>query len=455
MYGDSVDKIVSSNTAVFIYLISNDTDMLEDLSKQAGSTHATRATSKNVTKHVGTIVDTLEDNVSYTYSTQEERLFTVDKLMSFTNGEAMILSSVHRQDNSGEAIRPNPIYNTDKTIMPMAYALHSKGHNNDLFKTSVANAEVATSSSGQDVYQSIPDFNEMYHKRAAQAQLTQQMIYHYKNQHDFTDQDLMRQNVNELSSTIMRLINAKLNEDRMLAEQRDSFEEDPLKELEMYDDEDEEDESVKKNPSLSSDERLILDNNDIDVDTVNQQVDSSIVKDKDKIYQQDLQSSYADAQREENRKHELIYLDNLVSFNDLANYHEMYDILAELLDKTIHSNDDLNPSLPYEFKETNDIFIIRHKDTGKNLAEYHMAEDEQGRPKKEWLILDDFKKLMVDTAKQTSITVTENKDDQNVYKLNREDVNRLFDIDRDNVVKQELINRIRTEKEKVGNRSDV
>ena len=456
VYGDSVDKIVSSNTAVFIYLISNDTDMLEDLSKQAGSTHATRATSKNVVKHVGTVVDTLEDNVTYTYSTQEERLFTVDKLMSFTNGEAMILSSVHRQDNSGEAIRPNPIYNTNETIMPMAYALHFKGHNNDLFKTSVANAEVATSSAGQDVYQSIPDFNEMYKKRAAQARLTQEMIYHYKNQHEFSDQDLMRQNVNELSSTIMRLINAKLNEKKMLEEQKNAFEEDPIAELAMYDDEDdEEDESVKKNPSLSSDDRLILSDNEINMDVINQQVESSFVKDKDKIYQQDLQTSFTDAQREENRRHELIYLDNLISFNDLANYHEMYDILAELLDKTIHSNDDLNPSLPYEFKELNDTFIIRHKDSEKVLAQYHMVEDEQGRPKKEWLILDDFKLLIVDTAKQSSITVTENKNDQNVYKLNKEDVNRLFDFDRNGVVKEELINKIRTEKEKVGNRSDV
>ena len=151
----------------------------------------------------------------------------------------------------------------------------------------------------------------------------------------------------------------------------------------------------------------------------------------------------------------MIYLDNLISFNDLANYHEMYDILAELLDKTIHSNDDLNPSLPYEFKELNDTFIIRHKDSEKVLAQYHMVEDEQGRPKKEWLILDDFKLLIVDTAKQSSITVTENKNDQNVYKLNKEDVNRLFDFDRNGVVKEELINKIRTEKEKVGNRSDV
>ena len=168
--------------------------------------------------------------------------------------------------------------------MPMAYALHFKGHNNDLFKTSVANAEVATSSAGQDVYQSIPDFNEMYKKRAAQARLTQEMIYHYKNQHEFSDQDLMRQNVNELSSTIMRLINAKLNEKKMLEEQKNAFEEDPIAELAMYDDEDdEEDESVKKNPSLSSDDRLILSDNEINMDVINQQVESSFVKDKDKI----------------------------------------------------------------------------------------------------------------------------------------------------------------------------
>ncbi|PNN29580.1 hypothetical protein AL503_002030 [Staphylococcus haemolyticus] len=46
VYGESVDKIVSSNTAIFMYLISNDTDMLEELSKQAGTKHVSRATQK-------------------------------------------------------------------------------------------------------------------------------------------------------------------------------------------------------------------------------------------------------------------------------------------------------------------------------------------------------------------------------------------------------------------------
>lgn len=46
VYGESVDKIVSSNTAILMYLISNDTDMLEELSKQAGTKHVTRARQK-------------------------------------------------------------------------------------------------------------------------------------------------------------------------------------------------------------------------------------------------------------------------------------------------------------------------------------------------------------------------------------------------------------------------
>ena len=100
VYGESVDKIVSSNTAVFIYLISNDMGMLEDLSKQAGNTHVSRASSKNIRKEVGTLYDSVEDDVSYTYSTEQEPLFSVDKLLNFTTGESMVLSSVHRQNNS-------------------------------------------------------------------------------------------------------------------------------------------------------------------------------------------------------------------------------------------------------------------------------------------------------------------------------------------------------------------
>src|SRR5699024_9758453 len=179
VYGESVDKIVSSNTAIFTYLISNDTDMLEELSKQAGNTHVSRPTSKNVTQNNGFFKNKIEDEVSYSFQTQEEPLFTVDKLMSFTNGESMVLSTVHRADNSGEAVRHNPIYNTEATLIPMSWALHKDGHNSDIFKTALQNMEVATRASDRDVYQTFPNYRLMYENRCRQARLAKPMKKKY------------------------------------------------------------------------------------------------------------------------------------------------------------------------------------------------------------------------------------------------------------------------------------
>lgn len=432
VYGESVDKIVSSNTAVFIYLISNDTDMLEDLSKQAGSTHTSRTLSKNVTKKVGTMWDTLDDNVSYNYTTQEERLFTIDKLLSLTNGEAMVLSSVHRADNSGEAVRPNPIYNTDKTIMPMAYALHSKGHNHDFFKTAVANAEVATSSSGQDVYQTIPDFNQMYEKREKQARLTQKMLEAYKKQHNLSDQDLIRRDVNTVSESIMRLINATLNEEKEIKETNENMSE--AEQLDLFE------EAEEKNEALDDDERQILHDNEFNVNQVYKEVKDSKVQDKDKIYQDDIKKSKEKSDREEQYKHQPIYLDNMVSFNDLRNNARIYELLEQSMDDAVKHEDDINENRPYKLEYVNNTQVIRHTRTKEVLFEYYRSDEENGAVNESWVTLDAFKRLVLNTAQQSSINVTNDASShsQNVYMLSVKDVNDLFNIDKNSIISNDL-----------------
>lgn len=229
MYGDSVDKIVSSNTAVFIYLISNDTDMLEELSKQAGSTHVARKSSKSVSRSVGALKDTTSDDVSYQISVSEERLLPVDKLMSFANGESLTLSTVHRADNTGEAYRPTPIYNTKSTLLPMAWALHLKGHNNSMFKDSLQGVELAVSSSDQDVYKMIPDFQKMYEKQLKKVRLAQKAKEQFMIDNGLEERDLFYMDVDETAESIMRMVNVLYYE----AEQKDK-----VSEIPTYGDED-------------------------------------------------------------------------------------------------------------------------------------------------------------------------------------------------------------------------
>lgn len=448
VYGESVDKIVSSNTAVFIYLISNDTDMLQDLSRQAGNTHVSRPSSKNVTKDVGALYNATKSDVSYTYSTQEEPLFSVDKLMSFTNGEAMVLSSVHRADNSGEAVRPNPIYNTDKTIMPMAYALHKKGHNNSLFKTAVANAEVATSSSGQDVYQTIPDFNAMYQKRVDQAKYTQRMLHLYKEENELSDQDLIRRDINVVSESVMRMINAKRYEKER---QEELISESDMDDLDQFDEFDQVDDDSSMNDSLDNTERKIINHDDFDEGVVQTPNSSRLLTDKEKIYQDDVGKTEDKFKQEEELKRQLIYLNDEASYTDIVNNNRIYEFLAEVLVNTFKNtlNNNIMVNAEYEYvKNSNTNHTIKYKSTGEVMFSYTRITNEDSSTTDEWTVHDEFKRLVKETATKGAIDVMDKQSSrsQNVYLLNQNEVNNLFKIDDSDIIYYDLSKKLKEDK---------
>lgn len=211
VYGDSVDKIVSGNTGVLVYLLSNETEMLQDLSKKAGNTHVSRGSDKSLQKSQGSLLREVHDDVTYSFRTQEEPLFSVDKLSNFTNGEALVINS-HRKNNSGEAARPNPIYDSRETLMPMAWQLHIHGSNSKKFKHALANVRTTSSTRGLDIANNIPDFEKMYNKRLQQAKLTHSVTRMYMDENNITDEtDLLRLDKNELAETLMRRINHLIN----------------------------------------------------------------------------------------------------------------------------------------------------------------------------------------------------------------------------------------------------
>ena len=91
-------------------------------------------------------------------------------------------------------------------------------HNHPEFKKALQNVEVATSSTDRDVYQDIPDFDAMYKKREQQAQLASKAREEYKASNNYSDSDLLKRDVDDVSRNIMNTINvqlSKLNNEEM------------------------------------------------------------------------------------------------------------------------------------------------------------------------------------------------------------------------------------------------
>ena len=206
IYGETADRIISSNTGLSAFLLSNDLDMLETISKQAGTRHVGRRNSKSVTKNVGTATDHIENAVSYTMTTDEEPLFPVNRLLRMTNGESLMLSTTKRNNNDGSNSRQQPIFNTQDTSLPMAWSLHQYGYG----QRSYSMLTVPTFNSTVGVNSVPPPFESIIYKRAAQAAIAPDVIANYKLEHNLTDIEYDLLDPNEVGPEIMARINRML-----------------------------------------------------------------------------------------------------------------------------------------------------------------------------------------------------------------------------------------------------
>ncbi len=387
VYGESVDKIAQSNTAIFMYLISNDTQMLEEISKQAGTTHTVRAQNKNLKEDRG-IINKIDNEVTTQYGVEEEPLFSINELLSFTSGESMVLSARHDKDNSGEKVRPNPIHNTKSTMIPMSYKLHQDGHNSPLFKTSLQNAEVATSSNDRDVYQDIPSFTKMYQKRLAQATRSINMTEKYMEIHNLTEDDLNRKDIEDVSESVMRMINISLvNSD----EQRNS-------DKQIMTDEEKE---------VLADETKY--ENDFDPTDI-----SNEVKDEDKQFQGDIKSSSKEAQAKYDNERSKQFIDHTLSINDFKQRSIIQNILGQALYKTKITRNTINSDL-YSFESKDGVKQIIENTSGIVVAEMNrqmVTENQEAS----WFVKDEFMQLLLN-------------------KINSNEVDKYFDIDSNGMVK--------------------
>lgn len=419
VYGDSVDKIVQSNTAVFVYLISNDSDMLEELSKQAGTTHVSRAKQKTINKDVDDFVDKIDSNVGYQITTEEEPLFSVNQLMSFTNGENMVLSSVHRKDNSGESVRPNPIHNTRETLMPMAYALHKNGHNSKHFKRELQNVEIATSSSDRDVYREIPIFTKLYEKRLVQATLTNNMFESYKEEHNLSDEDLINRDVDEVSESIMRLVNNKMTE--MSGENTEESEENAI-------------EQMTDAEKAILDKQEVYENMDISAPTV--EVDK-----EDRKYQKDINQAEEKQKAIMKQENAAIFVDKTLSLNHLKQASLIQTVLGQALDKAKITANKINKD-NYRLVNENGNKKILHIQTDTIIAEFHFDLEEVGEQETAWFVTDEFIQLALNMANKGHVNLKNNEESQADIDNNHNAsyVDQLFNIDNKGIVKSNFIN---------------
>lgn len=235
IYGETADRIISSNTGLSAFLLSNDLDMLETMSQQAGTRHVGRRNSKNVTKNVGTMTDHIENAVSYTTSIEEEPLFSVNRLLRMTNGESLMLSTTKRNNNDGSNARQQPVFNTQDTSLPMAWSLHKYGYG----QRSYSMLTVPTLNSTVNMEEKYPPFESIIYKRAAQAAIAPNVIDGYKAEHGLTDIEYDMLDPNEIGPEIMRRINRMLellntmSEDEREELRQEVEEEEAQKELEL------------------------------------------------------------------------------------------------------------------------------------------------------------------------------------------------------------------------------
>ncbi|MDQ7134567.1 TraM recognition domain-containing protein [Staphylococcus aureus] len=416
VYGESVDKIVSSNTAIFMYLISNDTEMLEELSKQAGTKHVTRAKQKNVGQSVGNVIDTVDESVGYVYQTEEEPLFTVNELMSFTNGESMVLSTVHRKDNSGGSVRPFPIHNTKETLVPMAYALHQDGHNSPAFKRALQNAEVATSSTDRDVYKEIPNFTKLYERRAKQTLRVAEMKQAYMEDNQLTEDDLINIDSDEISDGIMRLVNAHIDQEE--SEDRESIDKTHMTDIER-----------QRMESLLGAKKY-------DIAAIQNQVD----EDK-RIHQDTIKESKAEAEVKHKSNNELIFLNENLSLNHLRQTGNIQRLLGQsIYEAKINKNKINSNAFKYfvENEEGAQYKKIYHTASDIVVAEFDINSENQSTDNIEaWHVNEAYINHIISMASKKHINVSDNPLEE--IKANAHIVDELFEIDNNGFVKKRFI----------------
>ncbi|EHK2357470.1 type IV secretory system conjugative DNA transfer family protein [Clostridium perfringens] len=147
LYGED-EKTIVGNCGNVIYILTNDNDTAEEISKSLGDkTIVTQSRS-------GEILDITKNR---TESVDSRRLLLPEELKKFKEGETVVLRVIKRQDLKRSKIVPNPIYNHGETAFKYRYEYLSEDFNNEnVFK----NIKIKSKHRNLDLDSLLIDFNE-------------------------------------------------------------------------------------------------------------------------------------------------------------------------------------------------------------------------------------------------------------------------------------------------------
>ncbi|EGT0000234.1 type IV secretory system conjugative DNA transfer family protein [Clostridium perfringens] len=121
LYGED-DKTIIGNCGNLIYLLTNDNDTAEEVSKSLGDqTIVTESRSG----------ETLDITKNRTESIDSERLLRASALLEFQEGEMVVKRVIKRQDLKGNRIVPYPIHNHGETAMKFRWEYLGESFDNE------------------------------------------------------------------------------------------------------------------------------------------------------------------------------------------------------------------------------------------------------------------------------------------------------------------------------------
>lgn len=121
LYGED-DKTIIGNCGNLMYILTNDTDTAEVVSKSLGEETIT------IYSRSGEELDITKNR---TESLDNSRLLLPSDLLEFKEGEMVVKRVIKRQDLKGNRIVPYPIYNHDETAMKFRWEYLSESFDNE------------------------------------------------------------------------------------------------------------------------------------------------------------------------------------------------------------------------------------------------------------------------------------------------------------------------------------
>ncbi|MEG0553778.1 MAG: type IV secretory system conjugative DNA transfer family protein, partial [Carnobacterium sp.] len=117
VYGETAADTIKENCQNHIYIMSGNSDTIEEISRKVG--HRTVDTETSNIKQ-------MEIENSKNLQANEERILTPERLGTLIEGETVVIRNLHRQDVLRRKIRPFPIFNTKETSMPYRWEFLSE-----------------------------------------------------------------------------------------------------------------------------------------------------------------------------------------------------------------------------------------------------------------------------------------------------------------------------------------